>query len=286
MVFRPSPEVEEPPRRAAGPVLHPLLRERDPEFIRAIFPVYAAVSDYYYRADVEGQEHLPPGPVLVAATHNGGFAIPDAVAIWVAYWRRFGTDAPGYAMTHKAALALPGVGLALRRMGGVPASPESAAIVLRAGFPLFTTPGGDLDSLKPFAMRHRVVFGGRRGFIRVAIRHQVPIVPVVSVGAHETQVVLNDGRWLARVTGFARFFRIKTLPVTLSFPFGLTLAGIPSIPLPTKVSIRILPPIDLGEPPLAADDPATVERCYERVRAAMQRELTDLASRRKRVFFG
>lgn len=266
--------------------LPPILRKRDPDLISKVAPIYSLISDIYFRAEVEGMEHVSTGPSLMVSTHNGSIAMPDAIAMWVAFWRRFGTDPPGYGMAHKAALGIPGVGPFLEKMGGVPASPENAATVLEAGFPLSICPGGDIDALKPFRLRHRILFGNRRGFIRMAIRQQVPIVPIVSVGAHETQIILNDGRKLAEASGFARFLRIKTVPLSLSFPFGLTVAGIPSIPIPSKVKVRVLPPIELDESPEAAGDEPTVQRCFEHVRSTMQSGLDDLASQRKWPFIG
>ncbi|MBI5480536.1 MAG: hypothetical protein HY906_16885 [Deltaproteobacteria bacterium] len=97
---------------------------------------------------------------------------------------------------------------------------------------------------------------------------------------------LNDGQRLARATGCARLLQIKSIPFSLSFPFGITPAGLLAIPLPAKISLRILPKIELAEPPSAADDPAVVRRCFDHVVCTMQASLNDLASRRRRVFFG
>ncbi|MGI5865879.1 MAG: 1-acyl-sn-glycerol-3-phosphate acyltransferase [Myxococcales bacterium] len=261
--------------------LHPLLRERDPDFIRRVLPLVSALTDRYYRTELEGAEHLTCGPSLYVATHNGGAALPDLLGLLSFFWRRFAPEAPAYGLMHDIIPLLPGFGAFLRKAGGLRADVRSANVALRAGFPLLVAPGGDIDALKPFAQRHRVELAQRRGFVRLAIWHQVPIVPVVSVGAHEVMVVLHDGRRLAELTGLARWLRVKSLPVTLSFPFGLGLAGIPSFPLPAKVRIRVLPKIELGEPPAAADDRARVERCFEHVRAVMQRALDEMASRRR-----
>jgi 1-acyl-sn-glycerol-3-phosphate acyltransferase len=265
---------------------HPLLARRDDDLIRRIYPWLTALVDRYYRADVEGSEHLSDGASLVVSTHNGGMYTPDAYCLAVAFWRRFGLETPAYGLMHRVAFRLPGFGSLLERLGAVPASRDSAAVVLQNDHPLLVCPGGDMDALKPFSQRHRIVFGNRSGFVAVALRQQVPIIPVISVGAHETLMFLNDGQWLARVSGFARFFRIKTVPLSLSFPFGLTPAGLLAIPLPSKITLRILPKIELAEPPSAADDPAVVRRCFDHVVRTMQASLDDLASRRRRVFFG
>jgi 1-acyl-sn-glycerol-3-phosphate acyltransferase len=190
-------------------------------------------------------------------------------------------DAPAYGLMHKAAFALPLFGRFLAKFGAIPANHANGDLVLREGFPLLVCPGGDVDALKPFRMRHRVVFDGRRGFIRMAIRNQVPVVPVVSVGAHEIFIILNEGRRTARWSGLQRYFRVKRVPMALSFPFGLTIAGVPSIPLPSKIRLRVLPPIELDERPEAADDAAVVDRCYEFIRVTMQRALDDLSAGRR-----
>lgn len=258
-----------------------LLRQRDPAAIRRYFPMLSWVVDRYFRAEVEGLEHLTDGAALFVGTHNGGTATPDLYALLLAFTRRFGIESPLFGLAHKAVFKIPFFGRFCAQGGAIPASPEAASTVLEAGFPVMVYPGGDIDALKPFSERHRINFAGRRGFVRTALRHQVPIVPVVSVGAHEIFYVLNDGRRMARWLGIDRLLRVKSVPLTLSFPFGLTIAGVPTIPLPSKIRLRVLPPIELLEPAAAADDEAVVERCYQHVVATMQRGLDELAARRR-----
>jgi 1-acyl-sn-glycerol-3-phosphate acyltransferase len=268
------------------PSVDPLLSRRDDDLIRRFYPWLTALVDHYYRGEVEGSENLTDRASLFVSTHNGGMYTPDAYCLMLAFWRRFGIETPAYGLMHRIAFRVPGLGPLLTRLGAVPASRENAATVLRHDHPLLVCPGGDLDALKPFSQRHRIIFGGRTGFVATAIANQVPIVPIISVGAHETVLFLNDGRWLARVSGFARFLRIKTVPFALSFPLGVTIAGLGAIPLPSKITVRVLPKIELAEPPTAAADPAVLRRCYDHVVATMQASLDDLASRRKRVLFG
>jgi len=254
--------------------------------VRQIYPALAWMVDHYYRAEVEGIEHLSDRRFLGVATHNGGMFTPDLYCLLVAFWRRFGLETPGYGMMHKAAFKVPLLGSLLTRLGALPASQENGRVVLDAGFPLMVCPGGDLDALKPFRDRHRITFGERRGFISLAIRQEVPIVPVISVGAHETLLILNDGRRLAASLGIARLLRIKTIPLALAFPIGLSIAGVGGIPLPSKIRLQILPPIELAESPASADDPAVVERCFCHVRDRMQRALDELAARRRHLLLG
>lgn len=218
---------------------------------------------------------------MIVGTHNGAMWTPDAYALMLTYWRRFGFEQPLYGMAHRAVFEVPFIRRICLRGGAIPASRENARTALEADCPILVYPGGDVDALKPFSERHRITFAGRTGFIRTALQHQVPIVPVVSVGAHETLYVLNDGAKLAKLLRINRWLRVKSVPLTLSFPFGLTIASVPTIPLPSKLRLKVLPPIELGEPASAADEPALVQRCYDHVVETMQRALDGLAARRR-----
>lgn len=263
-----------------------VLSHRDPELIREFFPWAAKLSDHYYRAEVDGVEHLSSGASMIVSTHNGSVATPDLYCLLVAFIRRFGLETPAYALAHKVALGLPVLGPMFSKLGGIPATPENGSQALRNGHPVLVFPGGDLDALKPYARRHEVVFGNRKGFVRLALRERVPIIPVVSVGAHEVVIMLNDGAKAAKALRFDKLFRLKTVPISLGFPFGLGIAGFGSVPLPSKIRLRVLNPITFDVPPSAVDDPEIVDRCFNEVRCQMQRALTDLATNRKMPLVG
>jgi 1-acyl-sn-glycerol-3-phosphate acyltransferase len=174
---------------------------------------------------------------------------------------------------------LPYFGRWIAKLGGVPAHPENARALLERDVAVLVYPGGDRDAYKPYAERHVVKLAGRKGFVRLALRTGAPVVPVVSVGAHEIIYVLTDGAELARRLGLKKAFRMDVLPIALTLPFGLTVGAlVPYVPVPTRIRVRVLPPIDLGLPPSAADDPGAVDDAYERVRATMQSGLDELVA--------
>lgn len=223
---------------------------------------------------------------LVVSTHNGSINFPDLYCTMAAFWRRFGIETPAYGLMHKLAFKIPVLGNLLTKMGALPASRKNAEMVLDEGFPLLVCPGGDEDALKPYADRHRITFGKRRGFIRLAIRKQVPIVPVISVGAHETIFILNNGSKTARFLRVDKLLRVKSVPFALSFPFGFTIAGLMSIPLPSKIHIQVLPPIHFDVPAEKEHDADEVEKCFEKVRSTMQDALDLLAEKRRWPLLG
>jgi 1-acyl-sn-glycerol-3-phosphate acyltransferase len=208
----------------------------------------------------------------------------------VAWWRHFGIDAPAYGLMHDLPFRIPVIGDALARCGAVHARPANAVSLLGRGHKVLVYPGGDLDAFRPASKRTEIVFGERRGFIRVALRARVPIVPIVSVGAHDGFHVLSDGREMVRRLGFKQHSRIEAFPVALCLPWGLSFGPAPYLPWPVRIRIRVLPPLAWPElPPEAADDDALVAACRNEVLAAMQTALTALAAEGghgRRTLFG
>jgi 1-acyl-sn-glycerol-3-phosphate acyltransferase len=260
------------------------LAARDPGLIeRVALPALTCVRERYFRAELDGAEHLPAsGPFMTVANHNGGPIMPDVWVLASYWWSFLGPSRPAYAMVHDAALAIPGLGGFLRRLGGVRASRENAERALRAGAPILVYPGGELDALKSFRRRNRVDFRGRKGFIRLAVSLGVPIVPVVSAGGHEVYLTLFSSERLARWTGMARLARVKTLPVNLGLPWGLWVSGfVPYLPLPAKLTYRVGRPLVVGPDPEAAADDCFVGEVYRHLTRTMQCMLDDLTAQRR-----
>jgi 1-acyl-sn-glycerol-3-phosphate acyltransferase len=105
----------------------------------------------------------------------------------------------------------------------------------------------------------------------------VPIVPVVSIGAQETQLFLTRGNWLAKRLGLTRA-RMDILPVSIGFPFGVSVIFPPNVPLPSKVVTEVLEPIDVVAQ--FGQDP-DVKEVDAHVRAVMQDALNRLARQRR-----
>ena len=260
---------------------------RDPALLRSVRPIlqlYAA----YFRSEVRGFDRLPErGPFLVVGNHSGGQMPPDIPVLLTAWWRERGEDEPIYALFHQFLLGIPGVGPLLKRAGAIDAGPIDAEAILRGKGILIDYPGGDYEVFRPWWKRNRIEFGDRHGFIRLALRTQVPIIPAVSVGSHETLVVLSRGQTVAKHLGIDRLFRIKVMPLVFGPPFGIVPGGIPTWPLPAKITV------ELGEPihwptygPDAAQDDAIVRKCYEEVTGTMQATLDRLAAERRFPILG
>jgi len=261
---------------------------RDPEFLRAARPILERYASYF-RPEVRGFERLPQrGPFLVVGNHSGGQTPPDLPVLLTAWWRERGEDEPVYALFHSFFLGLPGVGPVMKRAGAVEAGPAEAEAILRSGGILIDYPGGDSEVFRPWWERNRIEFGGRVGVVRLALRTRVPVVPAVSVGAHETLIVLGRGERVAKWLGLDRMFRIKVMPLVLGPPFGVVPGGIPTWPLPAKITVELGPPIDWSSryAPEAAEDELIVRHCYQELTETMQTTLDRLAAERRFPILG
>src|SRR3954469_16049973 len=197
------------------------LDERDPDYIRESLPRLWLLASLWFRGEVRGLGNIPEtGPVLLVGNHSGGNLTPDTTVFTLAFCAYFGVERAFYQLAHNLVLSMPGLG-ALRKFGTVAASPENARTALDSGAALLVYPGGDYEVHRPSWESAKVDFGGRKGFIRQALRHDVPIVPVVSIGGQETSLFLSRGESLARMLALDKMFRLKVLPISLALPWGL-----------------------------------------------------------------
>jgi 1-acyl-sn-glycerol-3-phosphate acyltransferase len=260
------------------------LDERDPDYIRDSLPGLWLLASLWFRAEVRNLERIPAeGPVLMVGNHSGGNVTPDTGVFTLAFNTYFGVERRFYQLAHNLVLSMPGLGY-LRKYGTVAASQENAEQALDSGAALLVYPGGDYEVHRPSWQSARVDFGGRKGFIRLALDKDVPLVPVVAVGGQETALFLSRGERLARLLGLDRMFRLKVLPVSLALPWGLNLGDmLGHLPLPAKITIQVLPPIHLRERYGESPDPDDV---YVDLMADMQATLTALQAERRLPVIG
>ena len=273
-------------RAAAGdlvPGSRDPLAQWDPEFIESTIPGLEAMSEIYFRSHVRGLEHIPAeGPVLLVGNHSGGLLIADTFVFAAAFYRHFGPHRRFHQLAHDMVTRAPGLA-PLRRYGTIPASHECGHRALEAGAALLVYPGGDYETFRPSWESSRVEFAGRSGFVRLALENRVPIVPVVAIGGQETALFLGRGQQLAKLVGLDRL-RIKVLPLAVGPPFGLTVFEFPGrIPLPSQITIQVLPPLDLRE---QFGDRPDEREVYGEITQTMQRTLDELDEERDLPILG
>ena len=261
------------------------LDERDPKYIRETLPALRLLSRFYFRADVRGLENVPAtGPVLLVGNHSGGTMIADTFVFAQAFYDHFGPERDFHQLAHDLLFKVPGVRALVQRYGTIPASPANMKLALDRDAALLVYPGGDHETYRPSWESSEIGFDGRTGFVELALEHDVPVVPVVAIGGQETGLFLGRGRRLASALQLNRLLRIKVLPLVIGPPFGVTVLDLPGrIPLPSKITIRVLPPIDLRA--RLGPDP-DLDEGYRLVTSTLQRSLSALARDRRLPVIG
>ena len=257
----------------------------DPQLIRALAPLWGWAHRHYFQVTSQGWEHVPSdGPVLFIASHNGGLAAPDMHMAIHEWYQRFGLERPIRGLAHpKLWRVYPLLSHLAAGVGAIPAHPRLARAALEQGSSLLIYPGGAEEACRPHRQRDRVDLQGRTGFLRLALEFDLPLLPVVSWGSHDTLLILEDLYPLARALqrrGWLRWplgIDPEVLPLYLGLPWGLMLGPIPNLPLPAPIRLSIGAPIRFargGED--ASRDRSFVQACYAQVETTMQRQLDQL----------
>jgi 1-acyl-sn-glycerol-3-phosphate acyltransferase len=260
----------------------PEIAKWDPTFTQRVAGILRPILRMYFRPEVRGLDNFPFGEALVVANHSGGLFAFDIQILAIGFYARFGYDRPIYTLSHDLIFTRLTAGF-FARTGFIRATRDNAANALRSGAVVVTFPGGDYDAYRPTVRQNVIDFGGRTGYVRTAIDAGAPVVPAVTIGLQKSQLFLFRGTWLARRLGLRRRLRTEVVPITFGFPFGLTSAIPPNLPLPIKVIVEVLEPIDIAAE--FGEDPAVAE-VDAHIRSVMQTALDRLARRRRWSILG
>ena len=239
---------------------------------------YAPMYEHWFRVEWEGLEKIPrEGGALLVANHAG--AIPsDAPVIMHGIETELGR--PLYGLADYFFRTMPVVGTLWSRVGGVTAHPDNAYRLLHdQGQLALVFPEGTKGPSKSYTDRYRLRRFGRGGFVEIAMRSGVPIVPIAVVGAEESMPVLF------RLSGLARLLGVPYIPVTANMlifgPLGLTTY------LPAKFRLRVLDPIHFDvEPSQERYSKSRVMEEAEAIRSSLQETLYDMLRERRSIWFG
>ena len=273
------PRLAEEPAALADPRMSDVDEWGRSERVRGIIRrLYDPIYRNWFRVEWEGMQHIPlEGGALLVANHAG--AIPsDAPAIMHGIETEL--DRPVYGLAEHVFRALPVVSTWWARAGGVTANPHNAYRLLREQRQLaLVFPEGTKGTSKLYTDRYKLRRFGRGGFVEIAMRAGVPVIPIAVVGAEESMPIIFNVPALARPLG------LPYVPVTANMlalgPLGLL--GY----FPAKFRIRVLEPIHFD---VAPDQPrysrSRVMDHAEEVRERIQEALYDMLRARQSVWFG
>ncbi|WP_373478385.1 lysophospholipid acyltransferase family protein [Geminocystis sp.] len=262
------------------------LTQRDPDTIKQLMPFWELLYKYYFRVETSGWENIPQGQVLLVGSHNGGIAAPDMVMMMYDWFKHFGTDRLAYGLMHPMAwTAYQGITRLAAKTGAIRANPNMAIAAIENNASVLVYPGGAEDVFRPYTERNQIKFVGRKGFIKLALRYSLPIVPLISKGAHESIFVLADlyeqVKGLNKQGLFPWIFDLdpQTFPIYLGLPWGLAIGPLPNIPLPVAMTTKVCQPIYFDSYGIEASrDRTYVQQCYDLVVNKMQEDLSSLYS--------
>jgi 1-acyl-sn-glycerol-3-phosphate acyltransferase len=235
---------------------------------------------YWFRVEQEGIENVPAeGGALLVANHSGALP-PDAPMIMQSIRNEHPSPRPLYMLGEHWFKGYPGVSMLAAKIGVIPAHPANAQRLLAdEGRLVIVFPEGMKGSRKVYWQRYKLRRFGRGGFVRTALRAQVPIVPVAVIGAEEAMPIFAHVRALEKLTGLIYF------PVNHAFPHFGALAGL--MYMPAKFKLRYLEPITLdGYSPEDAEDLELVQSLGEQVRERIQIQVDEMIAARESVWFG
>lgn len=224
---------------------------------------FMELMETYFRVEVEGTENLPKrGPGLITPNHSGvgGF---DAMVLhheinkWVKRYPRV--------LTHHLWFLTPTTAIPAQKLGFIEATLQNGIRALQKKQLVVIFPEGEYGNFKPSSRAYQLQ-EFKRGFIRMALKTQAPLIPTLIIGAEESQINL-------RRLKLSKFLRGVVLPLPLNL-----------IPLPSKWKIIFLEPIHLPHSAKAADDRELVHDLAVEYQEKMQARLQKELGKRKGVF--
>jgi 1-acyl-sn-glycerol-3-phosphate acyltransferase len=271
------------PRLSQNAIAAPRLQDvdewgRSERMRKIVRRLYSPLYKNWFRVEWQGLEKIPEtGGALLVCNHAA--AIPsDAPVIMHGIEEELGR--PVYGMADFFFRTVPWVGTLWSRTGGVPAHPDNALRLLRdQGQLALVFPEGTKGPSKSYTDRYQLRRFGRGGFVEIAMRAGVPVVPIVCIGAEESMPIVF------RLPSVARALGIPYVPVTANMlmlgPLGLV--GY----FPSKFKLRVLDPVRFDMP--SGQDRYSKSRIMdeaESIRTHMQETIYDMLRERRSVWFG
>lgn len=238
--------------------------DRDTLIFRVLPRLLMEIMRKYFRLQVEGIENIPrSGGVLVAPNHSGysGF---DATLL--SYILTKDAKRIPRILTHHFWFLTKTTSIPANKMGFVEATYENGLELLKSKHVVVLFPEGEKGNFKPTSKMYQLQ-EFKRGFVRMALESQCPIVPAIVVGAEETSINLSQLK-------FTKFLKGTVIPLPLNI-----------IPLPAKWKIKFLPPIDLPYEASAVNDSELMHEIAQDIQERMQRALNEEIKKRDSVFF-
>ena len=252
----------------------------DPALITKALPYLRKVRDQYHHGSVSGIERLPKGPFMLVGSHSGGpmNVFADNLVLYSSYYEATGVTRPLYATAHHVVFHLGPIGRLMAKFGAVDGNPDTARAALQRGHGIVVFPGGEEDMARTYWERNEINFRGHTGFAKLALEQDVPIYPLAEIGGHEIEFVLSSGRKLAKALALPRLVGLKTFPIALTIPWGITIGYLPYVPLPSRIIMNIGKPLRFKPSKAEKTDPHYIAHVAHEVERTVQHMTYELVA--------
>jgi 1-acyl-sn-glycerol-3-phosphate acyltransferase len=244
---------------------------------RAAWFAYWDLMRRYHRFEVRGLEHVErSGPALLVGYHGRPIAHDLCMLQALLHERRRRSPGRGVPeprpVIHEAFDRVPVLRWLVEGVGFVTGDGEAMARTIARGDPIIVTPGGTREGCRSSRERYRVAWGDRVGYVRLALRYRLKIIPTAATGVDDTYFAVNDGYAWGKRLGLP-----AKLPAWLGVgPLGLWPL---SPPFPMKITQHIGAPIDLdARGPVDPADRGALLALHRQITGAVQALLDDARS--------
>lgn len=241
------------------------LKELDKEtLLYRIMPRFLLeIAHKYFRIQVEGAENIPHrGHAIIAPNHSGytGF---DALLLGHEIYKNTGRIPR--VLTHHLWFITKATAIPAQKMGFLEATMNNGLNLLKKNQLIILFPEGEYGNFKPSTKAYALQ-EFKRGFVRMALMTQSPIIPTIIIGAEETHINLRQLK-------FTKYLIGGVLPLPLNV-----------IPLPAKWKIKFLEPIHLPYKPDACNDIELVHEVASDIREKMQKSINEELAKRDFIY--
>jgi 1-acyl-sn-glycerol-3-phosphate acyltransferase len=228
--------------------------ETDSLIYRVLPRFLMEIMKKYFRLKVEGLENIPKRGSGIIAPNHSGFAGFDALILGHTVFDE--VKRIPRILTHHFWFLTKATAIPAQKMGFTEATYENGVGALQKNNLIILFPEGESGNFKPTSEMYQLQ-EFKRGFIRMAIATQSPIIPTIIIGAEESNINLSKLK-------FTKYLRGTVIPLPLNV-----------IPLPAKWKIKFLPPIYLPYKPSQIDDSALMNEIADEIREQMQDALSE-----------
>lgn len=237
--------------------------DKDTLIYRVLPRLLLEIMRRYFRLQVEGVENIPKkGAALITPNHSG-YAGFDAV-ILTHVLQKDARRMPRV-LAHHLWFLTRTTSVPAHKMGFAEATFENGIEALKKRDLTVIFPEGEHGNFKPSKDMYQLQ-EFKRGFVRMALMTQSPIVPTLILGAEETHINLSKLK-------FTKFLRGTVIPLPLNI-----------IPLPAKWKVIFLEPISLPYPASAVENQELVHEICQEVQEIMQAALLKELRKRGSAF--